>query len=196
VISDLGTSEVIPTAWSSDGRSILAACRLADEDPLGVCVVPVDERGEAGPVRQVTSADWVTLFQQRFSPDGRWISFMAVPKSDRSVATIYVMPAGGGQWVPVTEGGWYDDKPRWGPDGRTLYFISNRGGRSEVWGRRFDPMAGQPAGDLFRVMSLDQSRLALSPYVGQMDLIISASRIFLPMYEPAGKIWVLEPVDR
>jgi hypothetical protein len=42
---------------------------------------------------------------------------------------------------------WFDDKPRWGPNGRMLYFVSNRTGVASVWGRRFDSSTGTPIGD-------------------------------------------------
>jgi hypothetical protein len=106
------------------------------------------------------------------------------------------MPAEGGPRVPLTDAGWYDDKPRWSPDGRTLYFVSNRGGRSDVWGRRFDPALGQPTGELFRVTSFDQSPRTLISDVGQLSMVISAKKIFLPMHEASGHLWVLDQVDR
>ena len=109
---------------------------------------------------------------------------------------MYVMPAQGGSWTAITDGDWYDDKPRWAPDGRTIYFISNRDGRPEVWGRRFDQASGQPAGSPFRVTNFQGSRQALSPYLSQMDMVVTAQRIFLPIYEASGQVWVLEDVDR
>jgi len=44
----------------------------------------------------------------------------------RRVSIIYVVPQSGGEWTQITEGKYFDDKPRWSPDGRTLYFLSNR----------------------------------------------------------------------
>lgn len=197
IITRPGAAEIIPTSWSSNGRSILAGCRLAPGEPIGICAVSLPARkGDECEVQRLTSDPRMTIFQQRFSPNDRWISFMAVPIGDRSVSTIHVMRAAGGAWTPVTDGTSYDDKPRWSPDGRTLYFVSNRSGRSEVWGRRFDPIAGQPLGDPFRVVAPDESRYALSPYVSQMELSIAASRIVLPLYEPSGRIWMLDQIDK
>src|SRR5262249_21717480 len=136
------------------------------------------------------------MMQQRFAPNQRWISFNAVAASDRSISTIYVMPAVGGLWTPITDGAWYDDKPRWAPDGQTIFFISNRDGRSDVWGRRFDPVRGQPVGSLFRVPSFSDPSRTLTPYIGQLEMSISAKRIFLPMYEATGQIWILDRVDK
>ena len=80
--------------------------------------------------------------------------------------------------------------------GRTVYFISNRDGRSDVWGRRFDPGTGQPVGSLFRVTSFSDTSRTLTPCLGQLEMSIAAKRIFLPMFEATGQIWILDRVDR
>lgn len=119
-----------PSDWSSDGRSILAACRLAGMVHLGACVLSVaDDTPEDRRITMLWADDTRSMMQLRYSPDERWISFITTPRA-RGVATIYTMPAAGGPWTAVTDGSWYDDKPRWAPDGRTIYFVSNRNGRA------------------------------------------------------------------
>ena len=185
-------ASVIPADWSSDSSTILAGCKLKPSDTIGTCLLPVDGRG----LRRLAYEDDVDLVQHRFSPDERWISFSVISRRDRSEARVYVMPAEGGPRIPVTGGGWYDDKPRWAPDGRALYFVSNRGGRSDVWGRRFDPARGVPTGDIFRVTSFDRTPRTLISDVGQLSMVISSRKIFLPMYEATGHLWMLEQIDR
>ncbi len=66
----------------------------------------------------------------RVSPDGKWVAF-TVTRSDvaknRSVTNIWMIPASGGdpQQLTFGEQGSNGDL-RWSPDGRYLYFISNR----------------------------------------------------------------------
>ena len=185
-------ASVIPADWSSDSSTILAGCRLKPTDAVGTCLLPLDGRA----LRRVAYEENVDLVQHRFSPDQRWISFSVISLRDRTEARVYVMPVDGGPRIPVTDAGWYDDKPRWAPDGRTLYFVSNRGGRSDVWGRRFDPLRGQPTGDLFRVTSFDQSSRTLISDVGQLSMVVSTRKIFLPMHEATGHVWMLDQVDK
>lgn len=193
--------EGIPTDWRPDGQAILTGCRLKPGEALGICEVPVTRAAGAGrgpePVQHRLALDTArSLYQQRYSPNQRWISFMAVPRADRSASTIYVMPATGGPWHPVTDGQAYDDKPRWSRDGRTLYFISNRDGRFEVWRRGFDPETGRLDTPATRVTNLQAARQTLSPYLAEMEMFVTPDRIFLPMFEASSRIWMLDHADR
>src|SRR6266550_2027550 len=66
-------------------------------------------------------------------------------------SALYVVPAAGGAWTRITDGKHWDDKPRWSPDGKTIYFVSGRGGFFNVWGIHFDPAGGKPIGEPFQV---------------------------------------------
>lgn len=191
--------EVIPADWRADGEGILAACRLTTADQIGTCEINLPPAGAAGveaTLARVAGDDRHALYQQRYSPNQRWISFIAVPRDDRSTSTVYVMPRAGGVWHPITDGGAYDDKPRWSPDGRVLYFLSNRDGRFEVWGRRIDPEAGMPAGQAFRVTSLEGARQTLSPYLTDLEMFVTRDALFLPMLSASSRIWILDNADR
>jgi hypothetical protein len=73
--------------------------------------------------------------------------------------------------------------------------VSNRGGRSDVWGRRFDPSTGRPIGEVFRVTTFDRGPRIVAPFLSQFGMVLSRSRIFLPMYEATGHVWVLDRAD-
>jgi dipeptidyl aminopeptidase/acylaminoacyl peptidase len=147
-------------------------------------------------VRVITSDPTRNLFNQRFSPDQRWITFLAHDLSAASTSTVYVMPTAGGPWRAITDGKWFDDKPRWGPDGRVLYFVSNRTGVSNVWGRRFDGLTGSPAGNPFPITSFQSARFLVSPRTVHMDIAITPTQLILPMTESRSDLWMLDQVDR
>jgi Tol biopolymer transport system component len=191
-----GAVRFIPSDWSTDGAWILGACTVAPKT-IGVCRLPVAAAPHAErQMHVVSSRDGFALFQERFSPDGRWVSFIALPSDDRSTSTIYLVSRDGGPWLPITSGQAYDDKPRWSPDGRTLYFISNRDGHFNVWGRHLRPSTGQTVGAAFRVSAFNRSDLRLAPDLRDMDMLVTAHQLLLPMYESSSHLWVLEQADQ
>lgn len=101
------------------------ACRLA---ALCALLAGTASAGELlGP--GVVSAGWQET-SAALAPDGNTLYFM---RSDFAEAddTILVSRRGsGGRWsvpeVASFSGQWHDSEPTWSPDGRRLYFVSNR----------------------------------------------------------------------
>jgi dipeptidyl aminopeptidase/acylaminoacyl peptidase len=157
----------------------------------------VSDRAPSGATLRVIASDpGKNVYESRFSPDQRWISFIAVETADARVSRIYVVPASGGEWRPITEGIWYDDKPHWSRDGRTLYFVSDRQGLLNVWGLRVDPAKGTPIGEPFQVTSFASPRQTISPELQRMQIAVTAMRLFLPITETSGELWLLDNVNR
>ena len=70
------------------------------------------------------------------SRDGSTIAYTgAVYEEGSSTArSLYVLSTQGGASRALPTGGWWDDiHPAWHPDGRTLFFASDRCGHFEVW---------------------------------------------------------------
>ena len=190
--------EMIGSDWAKDGQAILGACRFNRSERYSTCLVPlssVNERGDS-PVQVIASDSKRNLYNQRFSPDQHWITFLAHDLLDASTSTVYVIPAAGGPWRAITEGTWFDDKPRWSPDGRILYFVSNRTGIANIWGRRFDTSSGTPIGEPFPVTSFRSGQFVLTPRSVQMDIAITPTKLLLPMSESRSDLWMLDQIDR
>jgi Tol biopolymer transport system component/DNA-binding winged helix-turn-helix (wHTH) protein len=198
VLTKPGHVEMQGFDWSKDGHAILGSCRFSQSERYSTCLVPVSSANEAGnpTVRVIASDPKRNLYNQRFSPDQRWITFLAHDLLYASTSTVYVIPTAGGTWRAITDGEWFDDKPRWGPDGRILYFVSNRSGVANVWGRRFDNSTGTPIGEPFPVTSFRSAQFQLTPRTVQMDIAITATHLLLPMNESRSEIWMLDQVDR
>ncbi|MCI0408008.1 MAG: winged helix-turn-helix domain-containing protein [Acidobacteria bacterium] len=192
-----GVSLDVPWDWSGDGQWILGGSDRQASGRRLICLFPLQAAPHAErQMRVVTSHPEENLYQARLSPDNRWVSFVAAKAIEAGVSTIYVVPASGGQWRRITEGKYFDDKPRWEPSGQRLYFISNRTGFFNVWGIRFDPASGQVVGEPFRVTAFESPGQMILTDVRILEMALASDRLVLPIMEVSGGIWILENVER
>jgi len=183
--------------WSPDGEALLLSQRSPEAEWEEVWRFPVAAapHAEAG-ARKIISHPAYRLWQPHFSPDGRWIVFEAVANSPSAAeSTLYIMPAAGGPWTRITDSRQWDDKPRWSPDGKAIYFVSGRGGFFNVWGIHFDPSKGKPVGDPFRVTAFERPGLMVpSDSISEVELSLNQDKLVLTMEELSGSIWMLDNV--
>ena len=129
-------------------------------------------------------------------PGRSWVVFQGIThRLDRDESAIYVVPANGGSWTRITTGTHWDDKPRWSPDGKSIYFISERGGFFNVFGVRFDPAGGKPVGDIFQITQFHDPSLMMAKSVPKLGLSITQNRLVVTVSQSSGNIWVLDNLD-
>lgn len=78
-----------------------------------------------------------------WSPDARYITFTSMYSADsdgRPNEDIYVMPSDGGKPRQLTTNRSVDRAPLFSPDGKSIYFVSNRGGYWAVWRTRMEDL--------------------------------------------------------
>src|SRR5580658_4523858 len=71
------------------------------------------------------------------SPNGRLVAFtVQVPDLEKNTKPeqIYVVSIDGiAPPRQLTQDGSVNERPRWSPDSRQIYFVSNRGGTQQIW---------------------------------------------------------------
>ncbi len=134
----LGEPEPLSAPTESIAGLSLAGSRLVyatDNRSANVERVAFDpERGEvAGAPAPVTQGSWAVRSAD-LSPDGEWIVFdTQAPQDD-----LFVVRADGSGRLQLFDDVHKDRMPRWSPDGASILFYSNRGGKYEAWRIRPD----------------------------------------------------------
>jgi serine/threonine protein kinase len=181
--------------WSRDGKWLLVSQGTPQANRIWLLPIASAPHAETA-AQEIVFDPAYQLYQAHFSPDGRWIVFEAVANSANPESTLYVVSASGGPWTRITDGKQWSDKPRWSPDGRTIYFVTGRGGFFNVWGIHFDPTAGKTVGQPFQVSKFESPRLMIPQWIPPVGLSLTQDKLVLTMSEESGSIWVLDNVDQ
>jgi len=154
----------------------------------------------AKPDRVLLSDPRRSLWQGRFSPNGRWVSFVAVDPDAPGRTSVFIAPADGAprdRWIEVAAGHVLADKPRWSADGRILYFVSTHPTSFfNLWGVRFDPEAGQTVGEPFVLSHFDSPGRMISPHTDVTELGIASRRAVIAIRTVTGSAWMLDNTDK
>ena len=134
------------TGWTPDGKKVA----VYGGSPLRIDLVDVETHEQTPLVSHKT----YNVVLGRLSPDGRWISFTARVKPNK--AMIAVAPLNG--IYPIPESAWIkiadeepEDRAAWSPDGKMLYFTSQRDGHKCLYAQRIDGISRRPVGEPFAV---------------------------------------------
>ena len=102
--------------------------------------------------RAMQPNDWhrlTTVSQPAMSPDGRLVAFTVTTVNERENKRhqeVWVVPAAGGAPQRYTAPGYESSNPRFSPDGKYLFFSSQRpGGSGNSWAIRMDAPGGEAA---------------------------------------------------
>jgi serine/threonine protein kinase/Tol biopolymer transport system component len=158
-------------AWSPDGRKILCTRENVDDPaertagPRQLWAFTVGD----GEQRLITSDD---VAQPQWSPHGRRIAYWG--KRQKTQRDIWTMPALGGEPVDVTNDEHLDWDPVWSPDGRYLYFLSDRAGGMKLFRVTVDEESGKVSGEIERVPTPEGHMIRHLSFARNGDLAYAA----------------------
>jgi Tol biopolymer transport system component len=137
-VSDTGYN---PT-WSPDGRRLAFSTEGVERPEMRPGFGELWSVDVAtGDKHRIYAGDAV---QPSWSPHGNRIAFWRQSGGQRDIATI---ASQGGPPVAVTHDPPMDWNPMWSPDGKFLYFASDRGGAMNIWRVRIDERSGKVQGE-------------------------------------------------
>jgi Tol biopolymer transport system component len=184
-----------PTSLSRDGKKVLLesvgfpdAILLADI-PSSTVTELVRPEGES------------FAYAARFSPDERWISFHLRDKN-ATARQVFIVPLRQGktpprnQWIAATDGSAMDRESYWAPDGKRLYFLSERDGFRCIWAQALQPETKQPVGPAFAVSHFHHARRSLAGVGGSPGSIgfsATSDSLVFALAELTGNIWIAKP---
>ncbi len=113
--------------WSSDGTEL--ACVVQDDSGFFVEIVSLS----TGESRRLPLPGVRSRFHLSWSPDGHAFAYADTVNLTPDLSQLWVLRISDGEAFPITDGRMNDWSPSWSPDGRTLYFVSNRGGSMDLW---------------------------------------------------------------
>jgi Tol biopolymer transport system component/DNA-binding winged helix-turn-helix (wHTH) protein len=196
LLSAWGEGAVVPDHWRRDDAAVLGTfLERAFTGPAALVEWPVGPSAAAGPSRVLLASMERQFWQGRYSPDGRWVSFVAHRLSGDNSQELGIAPVrdhAAPAWTRLAADHAWPDKPRWSPDSRTLYFLSPAlNGFYNLWGIRLDPARGVPVGKPFQVTHFDSPRWHVDPNMPLANIGIAKGWLALPMRTVKGSIWVL-----
>jgi Tol biopolymer transport system component len=127
-------------SWSPDGKQIVVSDKSSDVATShtipnsSLWIIDV-ETGNKKPLD--TKGDAV---QPNWSPNGKRITYWFIEEG--KLGEIATIPAGGGEPVVIARDAAMDWNPVWSPDGKYVYFGSDRSGHMNIWRVAVDEETG------------------------------------------------------
>ena len=197
-----GRGGLLPHDWAPDDEAILGSWLEQHNREMNQNVLviwPIGPMLATRPERGLLESSGVNFWQARYSPDNRWVSFVAQRMRNPGTVEIGIAAAGSNRattWTRILEDHVWPDKPRWSPDGRTLYFLSRGAdGYFNLWGVPIDPARGAQTGKPFQVTHFSSPDWHIDSFMGNAEIGLASGKLVLPMQSVKGSIWLLSGVS-
>jgi Tol biopolymer transport system component len=176
-----------PFDWSPDSRFLVGVGRPDVE----VKILDLQTRTETTFLTDTKRE----LYQDHLSNDGNWVTFIAILGTH---SQLYVAPfrkalVPQSEWIPITDGSGWEDKPHFSYRDNLLFFTSDRDGYRCIWAQALQPNM-QPLGKPFPVYHFHQSRRSIGNLgLGALELAVGPKALVFNQQEFTGNLWLLDP---
>jgi len=153
-----------------------------------------------GKVANYLQSSQFRVMHANLTPDGRWITFVTLDtRPSPSRLEVWAArfqgetPATESDWIKVSSDPYWNDKPRWSPDGNRIYFVSDRDGFACLWTQPVEPETKRPVGQPLPLYHIHQVRRSiLNVGYGRMDIAVAPDKIVFNLGEITGNIWMTQ----
>jgi len=178
-----------PLGFSPDGSQILYVS--GHPKSIGLLTIALSQK------TRLLQHPQYDLDQAQFSPDGAWISVVVYTGPNHT--TMYVLRIRNGstvpqnEWIPITNGNSWDDRPRWSPDGNSIYFYSRCDGYGCIWKLNLDRNTKKPIGPPSAVHHFHNARISLMHMsLSRMGISAAQDKLIFNLVENTGNLWMMQ----
>jgi Tol biopolymer transport system component len=175
--------------WFPDGRRVIGECAPTELGLQGAMFGICDLDSATGMVRRLLKApQGVELLSPSLSWDGKWVSFMLRRSGRTVICATPVRPddtvASEAEWLQISPENGDASRPRFSPDGSTIYYELKRGGILILVKQKLDPATKRP---LEKPLQLAQVEIS-----GNVQNIVAVTRdrVFFNTDEIRSNIWM------
>jgi Tol biopolymer transport system component len=174
--------------WAPDGRRVIGECM-----PPGRGVCELDPDADRARLLLAAPAGEQLLYPS-YSWDGRWLALMR-RRAQGTVATIVPVDADGSfaaphRWIAASPEDADAQRPRFAPDGASLFYHLTRGNVTTLVRQALDPVTMQPSGDpvaMAPILSIPQSVFNIAL---QHVISVTNDRVYFNTAEIRSNVWM------
>jgi len=147
--------------------------------------------GQETPILEVEEGR--ALLDTDLSRDDRWLAIQTGEPDGKvaiSVVPLRESPIAPEEWIEIAGRDTWVGAPRWSPDGRTLYYLSDRDDFICLWAQSLDPDTREPVGDPFSIAHAHTSSMSMMPMNRSMwNLEVGRGRLVFNAGEMTGDVY-------